>query len=246
MFYLTKDFMEIYIYDDKIENLNNLISDYLIKKKINIREVEVKLRNEELRKEKEELKIRKNLEDKIDDALEKANNCLNNIKSFGKINPIITKGQKQLNIKELEKKDEKDPINIIISKIKNKYNNTITVNENNMNDYFLNMAKIRNQVKIVKNKNKILQNKSKNLKKIFNQVFSKSKIICRPDSTDFTFYKMINFNYVDLLYKLISIIKTELFEKLFLKLMYCDHKYFGRNKQNIIQSEYMSILQDTF
>jgi len=264
-FYILKQYFEIALMNQKTEYLNDLISTYLIKKKINVREIEVKLKNEELRKEKEELKIRKNLEDKIDTALEKANLCLNNIKTLGKITPVISKGQNPIKIKDLEKKDEKDPIDIIITKIKNKYNDKITINEENMNDYFFNITKLKNKFKSVKQKNRSLQNKAKNLKNIYSQIYLKSKKVWKPDNTtDFTFYKMINFNYIDLLYKLISIISTELFEKLFIKIMHSTQK--NENKpnynsnhennqnskirkyknENPNESEYMNILQDTF
>ena len=257
-YYVSKQYFEVSQMNKKTEFLNDLISTYLIKKKINIREVEVKLRNEEIKKEKEELKIRKNLEDKIDNALEKANLCLNNIKSYGKITPMISQGQKQIKIKDLEKKEEKDPIDIIVSKIKNKYNEKIIINEENMNDYFFNIAKMRNNFKTIKQKNKNLQSRAKNLTKVFNQIYAKSRKNWKPDNTtDFTFYKMVNFNYVDLLYKLTSIINTELFEKLYLKIIHSNEKLdiedknqnpkmqnFKNNNPN--EQEYMNTLQDTF
>lgn len=234
-FYLSKQYLEIALLNKKFESLNEIISNYLIKKKINIREVEVKLRNEEIRREKAELEIRKNLENKIDDALEKANSCLNNIKCLGKVTPIVTKGEKPIKYKDLEKQydkaGEKDPIEVIVSKIKNKYNEEIFINENNMNDYFLNIAKMRNRIKNVKLRNKALQNRSKNIKKLLNQNYIKSRKNYKADNmTDFTFYKMINFSYVDLLYKLISIINTELFQNLFIKIFYENSI---QNSQNI-------------
>lgn len=270
-FYITKHYFEISLKNQKTEFLNELISNYLIKKKINIREIEVKMKNEEIRQEKEELKIRKNLEDKIDNALEKANLCLNNIKSFGKITQVISKGeQKPIKIKDLEQKDknEKDPIDIIVSKIKNKYNEKIVINESNMNDYFFNIAKLKSKFKSAKQKNKILQSKAKNLKKIHAQVYAKSRKNWKPDSsTDFSFYKMLNFNYIDVLYKLISIINTELFEQLFIKIVNFSiikneknekkKIYESQNKseasksqriknENPNEAEYMNTLQDTF
>ncbi len=267
-FYLCKQYFEIALTNQKTEFLNEIISNYLIKKKINIREIEVKMKNEEIRKEKEELKIRKNLEDKIDDVLGKANSCLNNIKNFGKITSVIQKDKKPIKYRDFDKTDEKDPIDIIVSKIKNKYNDKIIINENNMNDYFFNIAKMKNKIKNVKQKNKNLLNRVKHLKKTFSQLYCKSKRNWKPDNTtDLTFYKMINFNYIDLLYKLTSIINTELFEKLYVKLMYYSNKdenifsSFSNNNvennnqnskarkmkiENPNESEYMNTLQDTF
>jgi hypothetical protein len=67
-----------------LEYFNEIISSYLYKTKINVKEIENKLKKEELMKENEILSIRKNLEDKVESVLDKANSCLENIRNLGK------------------------------------------------------------------------------------------------------------------------------------------------------------------
>ncbi len=60
-----------------IEEMNSIIAEYLVKTKLNERSVEIKIQNEEIRKEKEALLIKNNLEKKVDAVLEKAHEYLN-------------------------------------------------------------------------------------------------------------------------------------------------------------------------
>lgn len=82
--YMFSDYQIYKVILTNLEELNINISTYLLKKKINVKEIEIKLKNEEDRKEKEALTIRKNLETKIDSVLNKASLCLDNIKQMGK------------------------------------------------------------------------------------------------------------------------------------------------------------------
>jgi hypothetical protein len=84
--FILNDFMKNFKFLKTIETLNHYISDYIIKRKINVRDVEMKLKNENIKKEKEIKMSNKNLEDKLDLALNKANLCLDNIKNLGKNN----------------------------------------------------------------------------------------------------------------------------------------------------------------
>lgn len=71
---------------DCVENFNIIFSDYMIKKKINEKSIEIQVKNEEIKKEKEKLMIKKNLDEKVDSVLEKANMALNNMSNLGKVN----------------------------------------------------------------------------------------------------------------------------------------------------------------
>ena len=64
--------------------INETITEFIIKKKINIKEIENKIKAEEDKKEKDILNLKKNLETQIESVLNKANLCMENIKKLGK------------------------------------------------------------------------------------------------------------------------------------------------------------------
>ena len=64
--------------------INDTIAEYVIKKKINIKEIENKIKAEEDKKEKDILNLKKNIETQIETVLNKANLCMENIKKLGK------------------------------------------------------------------------------------------------------------------------------------------------------------------
>jgi hypothetical protein len=92
---VLNDFFEQRLILNCLENLNITISEYIHKKKNNIKELEIKKKNEIERKEKEFLQIEKNLEAKMSEVLGKANNTLNNIKTLGKVSIVTNSSKKE-------------------------------------------------------------------------------------------------------------------------------------------------------
>ena len=85
---LTKEIDDITCKNELILNnmfiINDSIAEYILKKKINIKEVENKIKANEDKREKDILNIKKNIESQIDNVLNKANVCMENIKKLGK------------------------------------------------------------------------------------------------------------------------------------------------------------------
>ncbi len=79
-----------------LELLNKILSNYILRPKINVKDVELKLKNETKKKDKEISELKKNLEEKIDSVLEKANSCLDSIKQLSESKKIVKKESKSL------------------------------------------------------------------------------------------------------------------------------------------------------
>jgi hypothetical protein len=242
---ILNDYFEYFTYLKKIENFNLILSEYLIRKKINIREIEVRMKNEEMRKEKESLMIKKNLEDKVESVLEKANSCLENIKNLGKKIPVNSVEKNKINKNSsitttVKNTVYSDPLKSVISNLGNKYNSEIFINEENLNFYFSLVAKNRKSIKDLKDKYKRFNNKNKSARDIFNKIYSvnkinkNSQILEKNENFEKSqiFEKNEKFAFSSILYKQLdmilhpmNLIHSDLFEKLFMKILFLKNSY---------------------
>jgi len=224
-----------------LESLNKILANYLIKPKINLKTVELKIKNEKIKKEKEISELKKCLDDKIDSVLEKANMCLDNIKLLSKKNSTAgntEKLNKNINTKtegKIEKVEKfenisktQNKISEIVKNLSDKYNDEFKVNEDNLNSYFTLIAKNRNSLKDLREKNKNLKLKTKNLRNYFNEIYQQSCNSTENSKNALTnsnkvfefipsssFYRNLNSNFMSF-----SIINTLLFENLYVKVLY--------------------------
>jgi hypothetical protein len=235
---ILNDYFEYFTYLKKIENFNLILSEYLIRKKINIREIEVRMKNEEMRKEKESLMIKKNLEDKVESVLEKANSCLENIKNLGKkISVEKNKNIKNSSITTTVKNTNTDPLKSVISNLGNKYNSEILINEENLNLYFSLVAKNRKSIKDLKDKYKRFNNKNKSAKDIFNKIYSVNEInknsqnleknenLQNLEKNEKFAFSSILYKQLDMILYPMNLIHSDLFEKLFMKILFLKNSY---------------------
>jgi L-cysteine desulfidase len=89
---------------EKIELCNLAMTDYILKKKINSKGEQIKIRNERDRKIREELQDQKELERKMEEVLKKTNLTLDNIKKSKEQTRF--RGTKQVQISQAIKKDK--------------------------------------------------------------------------------------------------------------------------------------------
>lgn len=220
------------------KGLNNAISDIIIKKKIKIYELDRKLQNDRDKKEKEELEFKKSIELKVDSALMKANQTLENIKLMSKSKqvkahqlPLIGLGTKQqvqlnasstpetknsMNAKESKHKD----IDVLIKKCQDKYVSSLQVNESNMKTYFIPLSKIRSMFKDAKERLKRNKQRTKQMGNIFTSVYTNNKAKSSQMEIDSNSTSNALLSNVDLVIRLSSIISSDLFRKLYLKVLF--------------------------
>jgi hypothetical protein len=200
---------------ENFELLNTVISDYTIKRKNNIRDLEIMLKRDEERKEKEALMLKKNLDAQVESVLSKANNCLDSIKYLGKNN-----NKKQLQplnkpVPSQELSSLKENKKTIFDKLLDKYNDKLYLNENNLKDYFTVVERNKNSLKVLKTKAKKLQDNAKLNQKKFDALFNQNK-----NNSGLNFIKESQlFLELDNFIKIISIINSDLFLNLYKKVM---------------------------
>ena len=222
------------------KELNKNFGDILIKPKIKIAEINKKIQNEQYKKEKENYIFNQNLSDKIDDALIKANLALEKVKNIGKKAIILPSTQNEKNIYTkygFEKPKEKNELSEIIKRCQDKYVDSIQINKDNINIYFMSLRKIRTLFRDFKERIRRSKQKLKEYPNIFDDIYNKNKKKMDIDS---------NNNNNNILYgddniikeenkmiKICSILSSDLFCKLYNKVMFNEKN----DKNNQINEE---------
>jgi hypothetical protein len=203
----------------KIQIIKDCIVDYLYLKKINNREIQVKLKKEEETKKKEELDMKKNLDDKVSLALEKANSCLDNIKNLGKKSNSysITNNNtcKEKKIENSEKPKTEKNIDNLVKNLTEKYNKELSINQSNMDSYFLNLADNRNKIKEFREKLKRIGTKHKSMPDTFLKIYKNNKRDILLDKTESSFLFKLNKDV-----EFLSITQAGFFENLYMEVMF--------------------------
>lgn len=230
------------------KEINKTISDIILKPKIKIYEIDKKKQNERLKKEKEEYEFQKNIANKIDSALQKANMALENIKQFGKLKKAVTENNilpppiiPDINNIPLKQPKEKNEISDIIEKCQDKYVTTIEINKKNKNALDSTMTNNRNLFKIAKEKNRRLKQKHKNFGNVFDNIYNNNsnnlKIAKKQnDRMEIDEEETVKDELTEenIMLKITSLLTSSLFTKLYIKVLYDDlnQKEDNSRKQN--------------
>ena len=222
------------------KELNKNFGDILLKPKIKIAEINKKIQNDQYKKEKENFIFNQNLSDKIDDALIKANLALEKVKNIGKKAIILPSTQNEKNIYTkyaLEKPKEKNELSEIIKRCQDKYVDSVQINKDNINTYFMSLTKNRTLFRDFKERIRRSKQKFKEYPNIFDDIYNKNKKKMDID--------LINNNNITLygddkiikeenkMIKICSILSSDLFSKLYNKVMFSDKN----DKNNQINEE---------
>ena len=232
-----------------LKYINYRIGNIILKPKIRNFEINKKIIREKEKKEQDELNFNRNISDKIDAALNKANLALDNIKYFGKsiypkqqifnvdndvrninlINNINTK----YNYNEFKKEKEKINIINISQKCLDKYEENIQINNNNHDEYFITISKTRKLFKDSKEQLQSMKYRLRNSGIFFEKIYKKKNNNYQEEPKTLIhlnkeiFFKENNF------IKINSFLKSEIFQKLFVKVIYNENFIQNINLQNI-------------
>ena len=222
------------------KELNKNFGDILIKPKIKIAEINKKLQNDQYKKEKENFIFNQNLSDKIDDALIKANLALEKVKNIGKKAIILPSTQNENNIYTkyaLEKPKEKNELSEIIKRCQDKYVDSVQINKDNINTYFMSLTKNRTLFRDFKERIRRSKQKFKEYPNIFDDIYNKNKKKMDIDlinNNNITLYGDDNIiKEENKMIKICSILSSDLFSKLYNKVMFSDKN----DKNNQINEE---------
>ena len=211
------------------KELNKNFGDILMKPKIKIAEINQKIQNEQYKKEKENYIFNQNLSDKIDDALIKANLALEKVKNIGKKAIILPSTQNEKNIYTkygFEKPKEKNELSEIIKRCQDKYVDSIQINKDNINIYFMSLTKNRTLFRDFKERIRRSKQKFKEYPNIFDDIYNKNKKKMDIDSinnNNIIIYGDDNIiKEENKMIKICSILSSDLFSKLYNKVMFSD------------------------
>lgn len=203
------------------KELNETISDIIVKKKIKVFSVDKRIQNEKLRKEQEEYQFQKDLSSRIDSALQKANQALEGIRHIGNQDLSLPSIPATPGTPALPKPKEKNEIEDLIEKCKDKYNEKIDINTNNLNKYFFALTKNRSSFKTIREKNRRLKQKSKNFGAIFDDIYQKNCSTKNKMDIEENEEEIIRgVENENMIVKVSSILCSDLFMKVYLKVLF--------------------------
>ena len=235
---------------NKLKLINCSIGNIILKPKIKNDEINKKIIREKEKKEQEEINFNKNISDRIDAALNRANMALDNIKYLGK--PKNTKQQNfnmdinnDLNMNSInnpntkynynEFKKEKEKINLlnIAQKCLDRYEDNIQINNNNHDDYFITVSKTRKLFKDAKEQLQSAKYRLRNSGILFDEIFNNNKNNNYKEQpiTLIHLNKQIFFienNFI----RINSFLKSEIFKRLFIKVIYNENFIQNKNLPN--------------
>ena len=235
----------------KLKSINYRIGNLIIKPKIKDYFMNKKLIREKEKKEQEEINFNRNISDKIDAALNKANLALDNIKYLGK-----TTNSKQLNYNQYnedvnmnsinntntpynynEFKKEKEKMNLIniAKKCLDKYEDDLQINTNNHDGYFITVSKTRKLFKDAKEQLQSAKYRLRNSGLFFDEIYeNKKKNNCKEEPITLIHLSKTIFLKENNFIRINSFLKSEIFKKLFIKVLYNENfiEYQNLNKIN--------------
>jgi hypothetical protein len=176
---------------NKLKMINYSIGNLILKSKIKNDEINKRIIREKEKKEQEEINFNKNISDKIDAALNKANMALDNIKYLGRpkyskqqnfnmdINDInmnsINNSNAKYNYNEFKKEKEKINLLNIAQKCLDRYEDNIQINNNNHDDYFITVSKTRKLFKDAKEQLQSAKYRLRDSGMFFDEIFNNNK-----------------------------------------------------------------------
>ena len=252
--YIENERKEYSIVLNKLKLINYSIGHIILKPKIKNFEINKKLIREKEKREQEELNFHKNISDKIDQALNNANLALDNIRNLGKpksskppmannnnsINNTNNISKNNLNYYEYKKEKEKNDLINLAQKCLDKYVDNIQINNSDHDEYFITISKQRKLFKDAKEQLQSAKYRLRNSGSFFDEIF-KSKI--NSQKSDFNTNKeIISLNILskeiffkeNIFIRVNSFLKSEIFQKLFVKVLYNDNFIENPNNANNI------------
>lgn len=226
---------------NKLKLINYSIGNIILKPKIKNFEVNKKLIREKEKKEQEEINFNKNISDKIDEALNKANMALDNIRYLGKPKnskpPMINNNSTfnnndnnnnlntKYNYNEFKKEKEKKNLINLAQKCLDKYTDNIKINNSNHDEYFITISKQRKLFKDAKEQLQSARYRLRNSSSFFNEIFRNnlSKINNNKESPPIVQLSKEIFYKENIFIRINSFLKSEIFQKLFVKVLYNDN-----------------------
>ena len=226
---------------NKLKLINYSIGNIILKPKIKNFEVNKKLIREKEKKEQEEINFNKNISDKIDEALNKANMALDNIRYLGKpknskppminnnINFNNSDNNNSLNTKynynEFKKEKEKKNLITLAQKCLDKYTDNIKINNSNHDEYFITISKQRKLFKDAKEQLQSARYRLRNSSSFFDEIFRNnlSKTNNNKESPQIVQLSKEIFYKENIFIRINSFLKSEIFQKLFVKVLYNDN-----------------------
>ena len=215
-------------------------------------EINKKLIREKEKREQEELNFHKNISDKIDQALNNANLALDNIRNLGKpksskppmannnnsSNNTNNNSKNNLNYYEYKKEKEKNDLINLAQKCLDKYVDNIQINISDHDEYFITISKQRKLFKDAKEQLQSAKYRLRNSGSFFDEIF-KSKINSQKSNIN-TNKEIISLNILskeiffkeNIFIRVNSFLKSEIFQKLFVKVLYNDNFIENPNNAN--------------
>ena len=226
---------------NKLKLINYSIGNIILKPKIKNFEVNQKLIREKEKKEQEEIDFNKNISDKIDEALNKANMALDNIRYLGKPKnqkpPMINNDNNfynnnnnnnlntKYNYNEFKKEKEKKNLINLAQKCLDKYVDNIKINNSNHDEYFITISKQRKLFKDAKEQLQSARYRLRNSSSFFDEIFKNnlSKTNNNKESPQIVQLSKEIFYKENIFIRINSFLKSEIFQKLFVKVLYNDN-----------------------
>ena len=245
--FIENEHIEYDIILDKLKKINCSLGKIILKPKIKNNEINKKLIRDQEKKEKEEIDFNKNISDKIDEALNRANLALDNIRYLGKqkVNPPSNRmptmdQQPQIinrnnNLNDLKKEKEKMNLINLAQKCNEKYVDNIQINKQNHDEYFYTISKNRKLIKDAKEQLQSCRFRLRNSNNFFDEIFKKKYISKNNSNTNniTTLTKEI-FPNENILIRIHSFLSSEIFQKLFIKVLFNDNNSLVNNNNNDI------------
>ena len=247
--YIENERKEYSILLNKLKLINYSIGNIILKPKIKNFEINRKLVREKEKREQEELNFNKNLSDRIDEALSKANLALDNMRNLGKPKnskpPFIYKNNynnynnnnfemnnininSKYNYNEFKKEKEKMNLINLAQKCLDKYTDNIEINSSNHDEYFITISKQRKLFKDAKENLQSAKYRLRNSGAFFNDIYQNFKINNSKSNNNKESITLVHLNKEiffkeNIFIRINSFLKSELFKKLFVKVLYNDN-----------------------
>ena len=256
--YIENERKEFNIVLKKLKLINYCIGGIILKPKIKNFEINKKLLLEKEKREQEEINFTKNISDKIDSAINKANMALDNIRYLGiakSSNSTLINNNNNYNMGmnintnndynfyEIKKEKEKRNLINLTQRCLEKYVDNIEMNNSNHDEYFITISKQRKLFKDAKEQLQSAKYRLRNAGSFFDDIFknknnNKNKINSYPNKENITLIilnKEIFFRE-NIFIRINSFLKSEIFQKLFVKVLYNDNFIENINNKNIKNS----------
>ena len=250
--YIENERKEFSVVLNKLKLINYAIGNIILKPKIKNFEINKKLIREKELKEQEEINFNKNITNKIDEALNRANLALDNIRYLGKpksskptnnnnyneINDINNNINTKYNYNEFKKEKEKMNLINLAQKCLDKYVDNIQINNSNHDEYFISISKQRKLFKDAKEHLQSAKYRLRNSGSFFDDIFrnnfkKKKNVNNNKEPVDLVVLSKEIFFKENIFLRMNSFLRSEIFKKLFVKVLYNDNFIDNNNNQNM-------------